>query len=377
MTDDNISPLENKSLGGHVVECKEQERNGIKVGIVAGYIATWDLDRGDWCFKDQFAPGAFAESIQDLKNRKRQIRLKDHHGRTIGGFPIETVKEDAIGLFGIGEINLEVQQGREAFLLAKQGVLTDFSIGFTVINKTVDEELEIRTINKATVWEGSIVDEPMNPKAVITVVKSNQFLGLDIDSKTEWNPEEAIARVKEFTSSEDNPSPSYKNGFLLYDTEKMTEFDSYKFLMCDVVNGKLVVIPKALFALTDDIKSGNGMTSEERSSVIKHAERYYVKMGMESPFDEDDKQYFIENDVDNFTKRDLENALRKSGTFSKSAAKSIVSRIVLETWIDGESGLNDDEDEDKDKDKDKDSKSLEDLLSEIQGVKNVFDSEER
>ena len=117
---------ETKYIGGNVVEVKQEERNGVQVGIIKGYIATWDLDRGSWGVRDRFVKGAFLESLNRHRIDNRPIRLKDHHGRTVGGFPIETAFEDEKGLFATGEINLEVQQGREAFSLAKQGVLSDF-----------------------------------------------------------------------------------------------------------------------------------------------------------------------------------------------------------------------------------------------------------
>lgn len=170
MTNKSKPKMEQKFIGGQVLEVKTEERNGVQVGIVEGYIATWDVDRGDWMgVKDQFKRGAFVESILAHIQKARPIRLKDHHGRTVGGFPMEFVKEDERGLFGVGEINLEVQQGREAHALAKQGVLSDFSIGFSVVDFEMDGDL--RTITKATIWEGSIVDEPMNPHANITQVK--------------------------------------------------------------------------------------------------------------------------------------------------------------------------------------------------------------
>lgn len=157
--------------GGRVTETKQIERNGIPVGIVSGYIATWDTDRGDWSgIKDKFLPGAFKESLLRHKKTNRQIRLKDHHGRTVGGFPIDTVKEDERGLFGIGEINLDVQQGAEVFALAKQGVLSDFSIGWGLVEAEIVEG--IREIATAEVFEGSVVDEPMNPEANILEVKT-------------------------------------------------------------------------------------------------------------------------------------------------------------------------------------------------------------
>jgi len=179
----------NKFIGGKVTETKTEQRNGIEVGIVEGYIATWDLDRGDFFgVQDRFVKGAFIESILDHVRRNRPIRLKDHHSRTVGGFPIEFVKEDERGLFGVGEINLEVQQGREAFSLAKQGILSDFSIGFSVDEFEMDQD--IRTITKATIWEGSIVDEPMNPQANITQVKN--YSVDDIKDWTERDFEKAL-----------------------------------------------------------------------------------------------------------------------------------------------------------------------------------------
>ena len=126
-----------------------------------------------------------------LKSEGRQLRLKDHHGRTIGGFPANTLKEDATGLWGRGEINLNVQQGSEAYSLARQKVLVDFSIGFTAVKFTREgiDDSE-RVITEAIAWEGSIVDEPMNPKANIVNVKN-----LEQDNMTPITEDE----VKEFT----------------------------------------------------------------------------------------------------------------------------------------------------------------------------------
>ena len=168
--------IETKLIGGNVVQVNQVERNGIPVGIIKGHIATFDIDRG----LDRFEPGAFKESLERHLRDDRQIRLKDQHGRVIGGFPINLVVEDEEGLFGVGEINLEVQKGREAFALAKQGVLTDLSIGFTSIEDSISNG--IRVISKAEIWEGSIVDEPMNPAARITEVKAV----VPFDSVKEW-----------------------------------------------------------------------------------------------------------------------------------------------------------------------------------------------
>lgn len=331
---DNMS-RETKVIGGNVIEVKQIERNGVKIGIVKGYIATWDLDRGSWGLRDRFIPGAFLESILDHQAKGRQIRLKDHHDRTIGGFPPATVREDEIGLFGEGEINLEVQQGREAFALAKQGVLTDFSVGFTSLadtESTVDGD-RVRSISKAILFEGSIVDEPMNPAAVITEVKNIKFHDLPLaPSSREWDEKAATERVREFLESNNVG----EKAFLWPD----------ELLIADIIDGRLTAVPQALFAA---VKNLDGLPTEGKEAATRNIERYYAKMGLASPFDE--KQYFVADDVKEWSERDVEKFLKRTGLMSKSAAKTLADRL----------------DTKKKQDDNVDHKALRDLMNELKG----------
>lgn len=157
------------------VSTKENTRNGVQVGIIEGLAATWALDRGD----DVILEGAFAKTIARHKAEGRPVRMLFQHSSKdlIGGFPIDTVEERPEGLFVKGEINLEVQTGRESYALAKQGVLTDLSIGFSIPSSECYEwkregETVIRVIKEVELWEISMVGEPMNPEACITSVKA-------------------------------------------------------------------------------------------------------------------------------------------------------------------------------------------------------------
>ena len=124
MFNDSSWKVRAKTLEGALIA------KGKKFGIVEGHIATFGIDRRD----DRFSPGAFDKSLTELKRvGKTQLPFKDFHGRTIGGFPMESLKEDSKGLFGVGEINLEIEQGRDAYALAQQGVYDSFSIGFKTI----------------------------------------------------------------------------------------------------------------------------------------------------------------------------------------------------------------------------------------------------
>lgn len=174
---DVMATMETKYIGGIVSQCKEIEIDGKLFGVVEGHIATFDVDRGD----DRFSPGAFAKSLEELKRiGKTQLPLKDAHGRTIGGFPMETLIEDQKGLFGVGLINLEIELGRDAYALAKQRVYDSFSIGF--IPQDIDFIDQIREIREAEVLEGSLLDIPMNLNARVTEVKAiAEKLGINID----------------------------------------------------------------------------------------------------------------------------------------------------------------------------------------------------
>lgn len=318
--------METQYVGGRVLEVKQETRNGVPVGIVAGHIAAWEPDQGGrFGVPDRFHPGAFLKSIAEHVARdNRQVRLKDHHGRTIGGFPIETVHEDEIGLFGRGEINLEVQQGREAFALARQRVLTDFSIGFISISDTLGSDF--RDIFEAQVVEGSTVDDPLNKGANITEVKAVvPFQDLPLASRDRaWDSDAAVARVKDFTDSEDEPSIAYRRGFLWHNRDVADAFEAFRLPVADVVDGTLAAVPDGIFAAAVEMKSdlgGTDMPESVRTGVIRHIERYYAKMDLASPFDENDKSFYTAAEVETFTIRDVQRVLRAGGCSKKAAAR--------------------------------------------------------
>ena len=322
--------METKQFGGHVIETKTEERNGVPVGIIAGHIAAWTPDTGGmFGLPDRFHPGAFLDSIEEHKRRNnRQIRFKDHHGQVIGGFPIESVKEDSIGLFAKGEVNLETQRGREAFSLARQKVLVDFSLGFIAKDDRIDNAY--REIFKAMIIEGSIIDEPMNRDAEVTEVKAVvPFQDLPLAERMAvWNPNAAKDRVKDFTDSKSAPGIEFKKAFIWLDEERIERFDGYKLQIADVVEDKLVAIPRAIFKSANEmLNRSSGIPDDESAPAIKHLERYYAKMGLISPFTSDEKQFFGVKEIKNFTRRDMERALTDSGSFSRSAAVELASKF--------------------------------------------------
>lgn len=305
--------VETKQFNGRVIKFKEMDIDGVRVGLIEGYIATWDIDRGGWDgIKDQFARGAFRESIADYLKRNRMIRFKDNHGRTLGGFRIDSVREDDIGLYGIAEVNLDVQQGADLMSLVRQGVLTDFSIGFSDDESTTEGDL--RTITKATIWEGSIVDEPMNPFANVVGFKSFQNMEVAVNADA-WNLAAATDRMRKYAN---NDLSVYDRGFV------------HGLPIADIADDCMVVIPEALDIAAKMVMSET-FPEDARADAIKHLERYYAKMqDVVSPFDIDDKMFFVLADIEEITPTQLEKALKRGASFNKRASKFLISKLKVD-----------------------------------------------
>ena len=179
--------LEKKEFKNFSFEVIDTKQVG-DMGIVKGYASTFgNVDRGG----DRILAGAFRKSLDRYRKLGRPIKMFYQHdsNEIIGGFPIESIKETEYGLQVEGQINLNVQRGKEAYALAKQGVLTDFSIGYTVDDYEINGG--VRDLKSLELWEISMVGEPMNELARITSIKSNEA---QMSIKDVWN----IKDKKEF-----------------------------------------------------------------------------------------------------------------------------------------------------------------------------------
>ena len=118
-------------------------------------------------YKEVVDKGAFSES---LKTKRPALLWQHNRNAPIGIYT--SVKEDDHGLLLEGELNLETQQGREAYALLKQGALDGLSIGFMPLVEEVDKQSGIIHIKKLRLMEVSIVTFPANEDATVDSVKS-------------------------------------------------------------------------------------------------------------------------------------------------------------------------------------------------------------
>lgn len=133
-------------------------------GYFAGYASIYDFqDYHD----DIITKGAFRESILSNDNDVKLLWQHDPE-LPIGNF--SSIFEDDNGLYVEGQINLQTSQGQEAYSLLKTKAISSLSVGFTVTDFELEDE--IRIITKAELWEISLVTFPANKHAKIKVVKS-------------------------------------------------------------------------------------------------------------------------------------------------------------------------------------------------------------
>jgi HK97 family phage prohead protease len=346
----NLGGKETKVFAFQISETKEIDIDGQRYGLVRGYASTYgNVDRGN----DKVLAGAFTKSLNKYKGSGRPIKMYYQHDNKeiIGGFPIDKIRDDGNGLYVEGQINLDVQKGREAYALAKQGVMTDFSIGYTV--NDYDLKAGVRELKDLDLWEISMVGEPMNEKANILSVKAVapfQDLPLVDELNYQWDADAAIQRIRKFTDSEDKPSESYKKAFMWFDDKSPDDFTSYKLPFADVVKGKLVAIPKAISAIKAVLNGGRGgidIPAKDQKTIMNYVERYEAKMdakyvlpipeGIQLTYSSasmpgkevvaEQKQVSYDDALNIKTKRDLEKVLRESGLFTKRAAIYLSSKF--------------------------------------------------
>ena len=106
------------------------------------------------------------------------------------------------------------------------------------------------------------------------------------------------------------------------------EFGGYKLPIADVIDGELRAVPRAIFAAAGALRGARGgvdIPDSDRDSIIRNLERYYDKMGMDSPFTQ--KNSFRLDDVDAYSERELESMFKHGVSLSQKNAKMMVKAL--------------------------------------------------
>ena len=157
-----LSGMITKEGSGVVADVSTQKR------IVYGYLSVWDIIDADG---DYFIQGAWSESIKvwGPQGADRIKYLYMHNVRQpIGKFL--TLQEDQVGLYFEAQI-AKTRLGDEVLILVSEGILKENSVGFMVQQENPDPERNANRIERAWLWEGSIVTWGAQSAAQVSGVK--------------------------------------------------------------------------------------------------------------------------------------------------------------------------------------------------------------
>lgn len=267
-------------------------------GTFEGHASTRTKDLGG----DIIAPGAFKRTI-DLNQGIFPI-LYFHDPRSPIGISDE-VREDRHGLYTKGRLNLDKQLARDVHSDMKMGIVNALSIGFQTVQADYDRKLDARVIKELKLFEYSLLTRgfAMQPDALVTGVKAwnfdDAFDGKAVvpfqnlplaDRKTPWDAAAAVKRVRQWAGAEEAPNATYRKAFVWYDAANADLFGAYKLPIADVINGRLMTVPKGVYAAAAAVQGARGaaaIPAGDKAKIRAHLEKYYDRLGKTPPWKTD------------------------------------------------------------------------------------------
>lgn len=135
-------------------------------GAVEGYASKFGIeDQG----RDIVVKSAFSKS---LSGRMPKMLWQHDPSQPIGIW--NEAKEDEIGLYVKGQINMDVQRGRETHSLIKSGAIDGMSIGYRT-RKATKNKFGARELSDLDLWEVSMVTFPMLLEATVQAKSLSDF----------------------------------------------------------------------------------------------------------------------------------------------------------------------------------------------------------
>ena len=138
-------------------------------GTFTGYASTFNnSDLGG----DIVLPGAFTKSLTKRPAAKVKMLRAHDQSEPIGIWT--SLAEDSKGLKATGQLTLDTTKGRETYALLKAGAMDGLSIGYKTVKADFDRAKGARLLKELDLGEISVVTFPMNPRATVSAVKSEE-----------------------------------------------------------------------------------------------------------------------------------------------------------------------------------------------------------
>jgi hypothetical protein len=108
------------------------------------------------------------------------------------------------------------------------------------------------------------------------------------DREREWDGDAAEKRVRKWAGAQDEPNEKYRDAHVWYDSDKKDNYTAYKLLIADVVDGKLVAVPRGVMAAAAVMQGSRGGVDLPKGDVDRvkgHLAKYYRKMDDDPPWE--------------------------------------------------------------------------------------------
>jgi len=110
------------------------------------------------------------------------------------------------------------------------------------------------------------------------------------DRDREWDGDAAERRVRDWAGATEGPNAKYRDAHVWYDAEKHDNYTAYKLLIADVVDGRLLAVPRGVMSAGNVMQGSRGgvdLPAGDIDRVKSHLARYYAKVGEPAPWDRD------------------------------------------------------------------------------------------
>ncbi|MDR1266893.1 MAG: HK97 family phage prohead protease [Holosporales bacterium] len=138
-------------------------------GEFQGYASVFNVVDRDG---DILLHSAFSKTIKEMEQSGQRPKLLWQHDATQPLGVWQEIREDTYGLFVRGKILLDLEKGREAYTLLKNGALEGLSIGFLPKKSRPAHTAHAkRFLEEVVLLEISLVTFAANPLANVTMCK--------------------------------------------------------------------------------------------------------------------------------------------------------------------------------------------------------------
>lgn len=109
------------------------------------------------------------------------------------------------------------------------------------------------------------------------------------DRDRAWDGAAAERRVRAWAGVDEEPNEKYRDAHVWYDADAKQNLTAYKLLIADVVDGRLVAVPRGVFAAAAVMQGSRGgvdLPDRDRDRVKSHLAKYYAKLDETPPWDD-------------------------------------------------------------------------------------------